>query len=41
MTPAKIPNALIGIKLLKKLAMNATQVVLDVTAIALEALLKV
>lgn len=39
--PAKIPKALIGIRGLKALAKKATDVVLEVTAIALEALLKV
>ena len=38
MTPANIPNDLIGIIGLKALAKKATEVVLDVTAIALTAL---
>ena len=38
--PEYIPNPLIGIKGLKILAINATAVVLDVTAIALVPLLK-
>ena len=41
MIPAKIPKALIGMRGLKALAKNATEVVLDVTAIALDDLLKV
>ena len=41
MTPAKTPNALIGMMGEKKLAKKATAVVLEVTAIALEALLNV
>jgi hypothetical protein len=40
-TPAKIPNALIGIKGLKAFARNPTEVVLDVTNVALKALLQV
>lgn len=38
--PEKIPKALIGIIGLRAFAKNATAVVLDVTAMALEALLK-
>ena len=41
MIPAKIPKALIGIRGLNALAKKATEVVLDVTNIALEALLNV
>lgn len=40
MTPAKIPNDLIGSRGLKMLAKNATDVVLEVMAIALAELLK-
>jgi len=39
-TPAKIPKDLIGSKGLKMLAKNATDVVLEVMAIALAELLK-
>ena len=39
MTPAKTPKALMGSMGLAKLAKKATEVVLDVTAIALAALL--
>lgn len=40
MTPEKIPNVLIGNNGLKMLAKKATEVVLDVIAIALAELLK-